>query len=54
MSNNKVSTLLVIISFLIPIVGIILYFVKKNEGNAGAYLTAGVIGFVLNLLLMTI
>lgn len=50
--NNKISILLLIISFLIPIVGIIAYFVKKSEENAGAYLGAGIAGFILNLLLL--
>lgn len=36
------------ISFLIPLVGVILYFVKKKEvANAAAYLYAALAGFVL-------
>lgn len=43
---------LVILSFLFPIVGVILYFVKKNEEAEAAqsYLYAGIAGFVLGLI----
>lgn len=51
-SNEDASLVIKIISFLIPIVGIILYFVKKNESPvyAKSCLTWGLIGFVVSFL----
>ena len=47
----KAGTGLIIVSFLIPIVGLVLYFVKKKEvANPSAYLVAAIIGFVLCIL----
>ena len=50
---KNANILLVILSFLFPIVGIILFFVKKNDNAQAAqsYLYAGIAGFVLGLLL---
>ncbi len=44
---------LVILSFIFPIVGIILFFVKKNEDAEAAqsYLYAGIASIVLGLIL---
>ena len=44
--------LLVILSFLIAIVGLVLFFVKKSEDAEAAqnYLYAGIAGFVLGLI----
>lgn len=44
---------LAIISFLIPIVGVVLFFVKKNDDAEAAksYLYAAIAGFVLGLIL---
>ena len=51
---KNANIVLVILSFLIPIVGIVLYFVKKNEEPEAAqsYLWAGVAGFILGLLII--
>ena len=51
---KNANVILVILSFLIPIVGIVLYFVKKNDEAEAAksYLWAAVAGFVLALLLL--
>lgn len=38
----------IVISLLIPLVGFILYFVKKNEMDAKPYLYAALIGMVIN------
>ena len=45
-----------IISFLIPIIGIILYFVKNDDypQSAKSYLTCGLIGFAINILIFMI
>ncbi len=41
------------ISFLIPIVGLVLYFAKKEDTiNPESYLWAAIIGFVFNIILM--
>lgn len=56
--ENKTNVGLVILSVLIPIAGVILYFVKKDSELVPAknYLTAGLISFavtfVLNLALL--
>ena len=48
----KAGTVAIIISFLIPIVGLILYFVKKKDViNPNVYLTAAIIGFVIGFIL---
>lgn len=43
-----------IVSFLFPIVGLILFFVKKGEcpNSAKSYLICGICGFVLGLILL--
>jgi hypothetical protein len=50
---DKAGIGLCILSFLFPIVGIILYFVKKNEepNAAKTYLSCGIGGFALGLLI---
>ncbi len=46
-------TLLVILSFLCPILGVIIYFINKDkENDPGIYLGAAAAGFVLNLILL--
>lgn len=52
--KNQASVGLIILSILFPIVGIILYFVKKNEENgpAGVYLGCAIAGFIIGLLLL--
>lgn len=49
---DKPSILLDILSFLIPIAGLILYFVKRREypNSAKAYLTCAICGFVLGFI----
>lgn len=50
--NNKAGVLALIFSFLFPIVGVICYFVKKNDVvNPNAYLQAALVGFVVGLIL---
>lgn len=48
------SILLTVLSFLIPIVGIVLYFVlKEKEAETAKYcLYAGIAGFVLGLIII--
>ena len=50
---DKAGIGLIILSILFPIVGIILYFVKKDdEPNAAkTYLGCGIAGFVIGLLI---
>ena len=50
--EEKTNVFIVIISVIIPIVGIVLYFVKKKDSEEVAknYLIAGLVGFGLNLL----
>lgn len=49
------KTLLSIISFLIPILGVVIYFVRKDsDEDAGTYLVCGGAGFVFNLLLLLV
>ncbi|MBQ1191411.1 MAG: hypothetical protein IIX43_03920 [Bacteroidales bacterium] len=52
--GEKTNVFVAILSFLIPILGVVLYFVKKNDTIEVAknYLYAGLTGFGLNLLLM--
>ena len=54
LEDDKVNVWLVVLSFLIPLVGFIYWGVKKNERPKGAKacLTAGIIGFIVNLFLM--
>ena len=49
---KNANIFLVILSFLIPIVGLVLFFVKKSEDAEAAqsYLYAGIAGFVLGLI----
>lgn len=49
----KTSVGLVILSFLFPIVGIIIFFVKKKESKNPAknYLIAALIGWLLNIII---
>ena len=52
-NSNDMKTLLVILSFLFPIVGLIAYFVRKNDDDdAGIFLGAGVAGFITALIFM--
>lgn len=50
---KKAGIFALVCSFLIPIVGIVCYFVKKNEvENPNSYLVAAFCGFILNCILM--
>lgn len=51
--QDKLSTLLAVVSFLIPIVGLILYFVKKEKEPLAAKsaLKLAAIGFVVGIAL---
>ena len=51
--EDKANIALAIVSFLIPIVGLILFFVKKKEmpNAAKTYLYCCIAGFVLGLIL---
>lgn len=51
--EDKAKIALAIVSFLIPIVGLILYFVKKKEAPNAAqtYLYCCLAGFALNFLI---
>lgn len=50
--NQKAGVVALIFSFLMPLVGIICYFVQKNKVyNASSYLWAALGGFVLGLIL---
>lgn len=53
-NNNKTSVILCILSFLIPILGWILYFVNKSDDEDAAknYGLWGCIGFALNFFLL--
>lgn len=53
-SSTSSNPLLIILSVLIPIVGIVLYFVKKDEAPEAAktYLWAAAGGFVVGLILV--
>ena len=52
--KEKAGTFALIMSFLFPIVGIILYFVNKNKVvNANMYLILALIGFVVSIILQT-
>ena len=49
---EKAGIIGLVFSFLIPIVGVIIYFVQKNKVvNAASYLWAALAGFVLGLIL---
>ena len=49
---KKAGIIGLIFSFLIPIVGVILYFVQKGKvANPASYLWAALAGFVLGLIL---
>ncbi len=53
--KEKAGFIGLFISVVIPIVGIILYFVKKNKvANPGAYLLAAIIGIVFNYFMLNI
>jgi uncharacterized membrane protein len=54
--EDKSNIALAIVSFLIPIVGLILFFVKKKEAPKAAqtYLYCCIAGFVLGLIMMAI
>ena len=51
--EDKANIALAIVSFLIPIVGLIMFFVKKKESPNAAqtYLYCCIAGFVLGLIL---
>ena len=53
MSQKNTNIGLVILSVLIPIAGVILYFVKKDQEPQAAknYLIAGVISFVITFVI---
>lgn len=53
-SDNKAGTLALIVSFLCPIAGVVIYFINKDEvENPSAYLVAAgggaIFGFVIGL-----
>ena len=51
---KKVGILGIVFSFLIPIVGIICYFVQRDRvENPNTYLWCALCGFVVNCILMT-
>jgi hypothetical protein len=51
-NENKAGMFAIICSFLFPIVGIILYFIKKGEvENRGAYIKAAGLGILLGFIL---
>lgn len=53
-AQEKASTGLIVVSFIIPIVGVILAIVKASQGQgqaAKAYGIAGAVGFAIGLLL---
>lgn len=51
-SEKKAGVFALIVSFLIPIVGVVIYFIKRKEvENASAYLIAAGGGFVFGLIL---
>ena len=48
-------TLLIILSFLCPILGVLVYFIRKDkENDPGVYLGAAAAGFVLNIILLCV
>lgn len=50
---NKASCFGLIVSFLIPIVGIVCYFAQRDRvENPNVYLYAAFWGFILNLIIM--
>lgn len=51
---NKINPIFLILSIFIPIVGIVLFFSKKDNepGPANTYLWAGIGGFLLAFLIM--
>lgn len=52
MPQEKAGTIALIFSFLMPLIGIICYFVnKKDVENPSAYLYAAGAGFVLGMIL---
>jgi tetrahydromethanopterin S-methyltransferase subunit B len=54
-NDNKAGVLALIISFLFPLVGVIIFFVKrKSVVNSGAYLGAAVAGFIVGIILRAI
>lgn len=46
--ESEHSVLLKVVSFLFPLIGIILYFVKSNDPNKGSYLKLAIIGMVIS------
>ncbi|MDO5075446.1 MAG: hypothetical protein Q4D66_06220 [Bacteroidales bacterium] len=47
-SSNKAGLLALLISFFIPLVGIVLFFVKRGSvANASSYLISALLGFLL-------
>ena len=52
--SNETNILLIILSVLFPLVGFVLYFVKKDDSQEVAknYLYAAIAGFVVGLLLI--
>lgn len=51
-NSNKAGVLALVLSFLIPLAGIICFFVKKNDvENPKAYLWAALAGFITGIVL---
>ena len=51
MKENQVSTLEKVLSFLFPIIGIILYFINKNNvKDSSEYLKCSGIGFLIGVI----
>lgn len=51
--KEKASTFALVCSFLMPIVGVVCYFVQKdNVANPNSYLKAALGGFILNLIVI--
>lgn len=52
-SRDKANPVIIILSVLIPLVGFILYFVKKDKtpNAANSYLWSAIAGFIVNLIL---
>ena len=56
MEKNNSKIWLCILSAIIPIIGWIMYFIKKDENPivADTYGICGIVGFVLNLIILIV
>jgi tetrahydromethanopterin S-methyltransferase subunit B len=53
--EEKAGVFALIVSFLIPLIGVIIYFVKrKSVVNPNTYLYAAIAGFVVGLILKSV